>query len=96
MSTTSNVRTFPQTALALAPAAAAAQPGHPGTATELSEGLEPLWALFRRHGSLRVMSAAASHFALTGEPNLARPLRALDETARHEVIAVLASLQLTS
>ncbi|MFD3741858.1 dihydrodipicolinate synthase family protein [Streptomyces sp. NPDC058629] len=85
--------TFPQTALALT---RAAQAGHAGTATELSEGLEPLWALFRHHGSLRVMSAAASHLGLTEEPNLPRPLRALEETARREVAAALDALQLTS
>jgi 4-hydroxy-tetrahydrodipicolinate synthase len=85
--------TFPQTALALT---RAAQAGHAGTATELSEGLEPLWALFRRHGGLRVVSAAASHLGLTGEPNLPLPLRGLDETARREVVATLDALQLTS
>ncbi|MFG2373192.1 dihydrodipicolinate synthase family protein [Streptomyces sp. NPDC048504] len=82
--------TFPRTALALT---RAAQAGH---ADQLSAGLEPLWALFRRHGSLRVMSAAASHLGLTGEPNLPRPLRGLDETARQEVVAALDALGLTS
>jgi 4-hydroxy-tetrahydrodipicolinate synthase len=42
------------------------------------------------------MSAAASHLGLTGEPNLPRPLRGLDETARREVVAVLDALALTS
>ncbi|MEV8540406.1 dihydrodipicolinate synthase family protein [Streptomyces sp. NPDC051572] len=85
--------TFPQTALALT---RAAQAGHADQADQLSAGLEPLWALFRRHGSLRVMSAAASHLGLTGEPNLPRPLRGLDETARREVVAVLDALGLTT
>ncbi|MDH6219670.1 dihydrodipicolinate synthase family protein [Streptomyces pseudovenezuelae] len=85
--------TFPQTALALT---RAAQAGHADQAAELSEGLEPLWALFRRHGSLRVISAAASHLGLTQEPNLPRPLRGLDETARQEVVAALDALGLTS
>jgi 4-hydroxy-tetrahydrodipicolinate synthase len=85
--------TFPRTALALT---RAAQAGHAGPAADLSEGLESLWALFRRHGGLRVMSAAASHLGLTGEPNLPRPLRGLDETARREVVAVLDALALTS
>ena len=85
--------TFPQTALALTRAARA---GHADRAAELSEGLEPLWALFRRHGSLRVISAAASHLGLIEEPNLPLPLRGLDETARQEVVAALDALGLTS
>ena len=85
--------TFPRTALALA---RAAQAGHADQAAELSDRLEPLWALFRRHGSLRVVSAAASHLGLTDEPNLPRPLRGLDETARQEVAAALDTLGLTS
>ena len=37
--------------------------------------LEPLWALFRRYGGIRVVAAAAALRGLTGEPNLPRPLR---------------------
>ncbi|MEU0719608.1 dihydrodipicolinate synthase family protein [Streptomyces lavendulocolor] len=85
--------TFPRTALAVT---RAARDGRAGEAAELSAGLEPLWALFRRHGSLRVMSAAASHLGLTDEPNLPRPLRGLDGTARREVVAALDALGLTS
>jgi 4-hydroxy-tetrahydrodipicolinate synthase len=40
---------FPQTALAIARSKESAQ----------SERLEPLWALFRHYGSLRVVAAAA-------------------------------------
>lgn len=85
--------TFPETALAIARAARA---GHADQAVELSDRLEPLWVLFRRHGSLRVISAAASHLGLTDEPNLPRPLRGLDDTARQEVAAALDTLGLTS
>ncbi|WP_328876026.1 dihydrodipicolinate synthase family protein [Streptomyces sp. NBC_00287] len=85
--------TFPLTALVLT---RAAQAGHAGSALGLSDALDPLWALFRRHGSLRVMSAAASHLGLTGEPNLPRPLRGLDETARQDVVAALDALGLTA
>lgn len=85
--------TFPQTALALT---RATQSGDTSRATDLSDELEPLWALFRRHGSLRVMSAAASHLGLTGEPNLPRPLRGLDEAARQDVAAALNTLGLTA
>ncbi|UUU36596.1 dihydrodipicolinate synthase family protein [Streptomyces sp. CA-210063] len=85
--------TFPQAALALT---RAARSGDAERALDLSDELEPLWALFRRHGSLRVMSAAASHLGLTGEPNLPLPLRALDEVARQDVVAVLSALKLTA
>lgn len=85
--------TFPRTALALT---RAAQAGDAGRAAELSEALEPLWSLFRRHGSLRVMSAAAAHLGLTGEPNLPRPLRGLDVAARRDVADVLDALGLTA
>jgi 4-hydroxy-tetrahydrodipicolinate synthase len=85
--------TFPQAALALT---RAAQSGDLDRATDLSDELEPLWALFRRHGSLRVISAAASHLGLTGEPNLPLPLRGLDEAARQDVVGVLSALKLTA
>ncbi|WP_225101376.1 dihydrodipicolinate synthase family protein [Streptomyces sp. CoH27] len=85
--------TFPQAALALT---RAAQSGDAGRASHLSADLEPLWALFRRYGSLRVMSAAASHLGLTSEPNLPRPLRGLDEAARQDVVTALHHLGLTA
>ncbi|MFF0155948.1 dihydrodipicolinate synthase family protein [Streptomyces sp. NPDC005263] len=85
--------TFPLTALALT---RAAQAGHAGPAAGMSDGLEPLWTLFRRHGSLRVMCAAASHLGLTGEPNLPRPLRGLDDAAHRDVVEALDALGLTA
>ncbi|MFJ9102420.1 dihydrodipicolinate synthase family protein [Streptomyces sp. NPDC102405] len=85
--------TFPQTALALT---RAARSGAADRALDLAGELEPLWALLRRHGSLRVMSAAASHLGLTEEPNLPLPLRGLDEAARQDVVAVLSALDLTA
>ncbi|KND33510.1 dihydrodipicolinate synthase family protein [Streptomyces acidiscabies] len=75
---------FPRTALAIAR----------DPAGEVSGRLEPLWALFRRHGSLRVVSAAASRLGLVREPNLPRPLRELGAVDRREVVAVLDSLGL--
>ncbi|WP_392749640.1 dihydrodipicolinate synthase family protein [Streptomyces sp. LN590] len=84
---------FPQAALVIA---RAAQAGRTAWATELSDALEPLWTLFRRHGSLRAMSAIASHLGLTKEPNLPRPLRGLDDAARRDVVAVLNVLGLTA
>ncbi|MEV5537498.1 dihydrodipicolinate synthase family protein [Saccharopolyspora shandongensis] len=60
-----------------------------GEATVLSDQLSPLWTLFRRYGSIRVVSAAAEHLGLITGPNLPRPLLGLDPTARKEVAAVL-------
>jgi 4-hydroxy-tetrahydrodipicolinate synthase len=37
--------------------------------------LEPLWDLFRRYGSVRVVATAAALRGFTGEPNLPRPLQ---------------------
>ncbi len=38
------------------------------------EDFEPLWDLFRRYGSVRVVATVAALRGLTGEPNLPRPL----------------------
>ncbi|WP_431047061.1 dihydrodipicolinate synthase family protein [Streptomyces sp. P1-3] len=82
---------FPETALALT---RAARNGDAGRAAALSDRLEPLWELFRRHGSLRVMSAAASHLQRAAEVNLPLPLRGLAPDARRQLIAVLEDLDL--
>ena len=57
--------------------------------------LEPLWALFRRHGSVRVVATAAALLGLAGEHNLPRPLRVLDGDDRTELEAALRELELT-
>ncbi|GAA3798315.1 dihydrodipicolinate synthase family protein [Amycolatopsis tucumanensis] len=59
-----------------------------------SERLRPLWDLFARHGSIRVVAAAATHLGLTGERVLPRPLLELDGAARREVIDTLRELNL--
>jgi 4-hydroxy-tetrahydrodipicolinate synthase len=82
---------FPETALALTHAA---RNGDPGRAAALSDRLEPLWELFRRHGSLAVMSAAASHLRLAAEVNLPLPLRGLAPDTRRRLITVLEDLNL--
>jgi 4-hydroxy-tetrahydrodipicolinate synthase len=51
--------------------------------------LAPLWELFRRHGSVRVVATAAALLGLAGAHNLPRPLRLLDGEARREVEAAL-------
>jgi 4-hydroxy-tetrahydrodipicolinate synthase len=57
-----------------------------------SERLEPLWALFRKYGGIRVVATAAVALGLAGERNLPRPLQLID---RAEVTSVLESLGLT-
>ncbi|WP_328541164.1 dihydrodipicolinate synthase family protein [Streptomyces sp. NBC_00371] len=84
---------FPTAALAIT---RAAQAGNTAEATVLSERLEPLWQLFRRYGSLRVMSAAAEQLGLAKDPNLPRPLQGLPLPARHELAAAIASTGLTA
>ncbi|MFG3369547.1 dihydrodipicolinate synthase family protein [Streptomyces sp. NPDC048156] len=84
---------FPTTALAIT---RAAQVGDTTEATALSERLEPLWQLFRRYGSLRVMSAAAEQLGLAEDSNLPRPLQGLPLPARHELAAALAATGLTA
>ena len=75
---------FPQAALAIVRA----------TDTAPSDRLEPLWALFRRYGSLRVMAAAAELMGKAAAPALPFPLRALHGEARETLAAVLERLQL--
>ena len=60
------------------------------TGEPASARLEPLWALFRRHGGVRASwRTAAALLGLAGERNLPRPLRLLDGDARAEVEAAL-------
>jgi len=78
--------TFPEPALALT---RAARSGDPDRARAESERLQPLWDLFARYGSLRVVAAAAAH-------NLPLPLRGLNAEARAEVATVLEELGLSA
>jgi 4-hydroxy-tetrahydrodipicolinate synthase len=75
---------FPQAALAIV------HEGDPAAAR-----LEPLWALFRRHGGVRVVATAAALLGLAGERNLPRPLRMLDGDARIELDDTLRALELS-
>ncbi len=75
---------FPRAALAVV------EEGGPASAR-----LEPLWALLRRHGGIRVVATAAAMLGLAGEHNLPRPLRLLDGAARAELEATLGTLGLT-
>ena len=60
-----------------------------------SARLEPLWALFRRHGGVRVVATAAALLGLAGEHNLPRPLRTLDGDARTALEDALRTLELS-
>lgn len=77
---------FPTTALMIA---RATQSDDAQAAIEASNRLEPLWVLFRRYGSLRVMSAAAEALHLASSPNLPLPLLGLDTAARSELKVAL-------
>lgn len=83
--------TLPEPALAIT---RAAQAGDAATTTAESERLQPLWELFTRHGSLRVVSAIAELLDLVGHPNLPRPLRDLPDDDRAAVTHVVQRLAL--
>ncbi|MFB2581397.1 dihydrodipicolinate synthase family protein [Herbiconiux sp. P15] len=83
--------TLPAPALAITRAALA---GDHATAAAESARLDPLWALFARHGSYRVTAAIAEHLELVAPDCLPRPVRGLDAPARAEVAHLLATLHL--
>jgi 4-hydroxy-tetrahydrodipicolinate synthase len=76
---------FPEAASALARAAMA---GDRDEADRRDAALAPLWDLFRTHGSLRIVYAAARMMGLTtAEPP--RPLLAINDALRAKVAAAL-------
>jgi 4-hydroxy-tetrahydrodipicolinate synthase len=83
--------TLPAPALTITRAAAT---GQSAVALAESARLAPLWTLFGRFGSLRVMAAIAEHYGLAAHRSLPLPLRGLDDAARTETIAVVESLGL--
>ena len=62
-----------------------ARAGDADAAYAISHEFEPVWALFRRYGSVRVVSAAAHMLGLSPEPNLPRPLLGLPQAGREEL-----------
>ena len=72
---------WPQLCLAIT---RAAQRGDADEARRLSDQLAPVWALFGRYGSLRVVAVIAENMGLVSSPNLPRPLLGLsgDDRAR--------------
>jgi len=85
--------TLPAIALALT---RAAQSGDADGAREISEGLQPLWDLFGRHGSLRVTAAIAEHLGLAPAHCLPLPIRGLDGSRRDDVERVCELLDLSA
>lgn len=84
---------LPQTCLAIT---RAAQAGNADEAAQLSARLEPLWALFRQHGSLRVVSAIAEELGLVSAQNLPLPVRGLSDENRVLVRRIVSDLELTA
>ena len=70
---------FPQTAKVIVDSAVA------DPALEASAALEPVWALFRTYGSLRVTATMAEVLGLVEAPCLPRPLQSLGAGGRSKV-----------
>jgi 4-hydroxy-tetrahydrodipicolinate synthase len=85
--------TLPETALRISRAALSGD--HARAITE-SERLEPLWALFRTHGSYRVTAAIGELLGLTAPDSLPRPVQGLTASARQLVARVVDELDLRS
>jgi len=66
--------------------------GDPDQAAAMSARLRPVWDLFDAYGSYRVVSAIAEELGLVSHPNLPRPVRGLDRTARAQVRTALSRL----
>lgn len=83
---------FPHAAKEITDAAAR---GDHERVVQLSERLQPLWGLFRKHGgSIRVMAAAAGALGLTDADCLPRPLLPLSAADVADVSAVISRLGL--
>lgn len=83
---------FPQTAKQITDAAAAQDHVR---VTALTARLEPLWALFRKHGgSIRVIAAAAGVLELTDTDCLPRPLQPLSAADIADIAHVISSLDM--
>lgn len=77
---------FPRTCLQMT---RLAQAGRGEEAEQISILLEPLWALFRQYGSLRVASAFAQQLGFITEPALPLPLLPLNSSVNEQLAAVL-------
>ncbi|MBK1787906.1 dihydrodipicolinate synthase family protein [Prauserella cavernicola] len=83
--------TLPEPALRIT---RAAQAGDTSGAVEASGHLRPLWDLFARHGSFRVIAGVAEELGLATRPCLPRPLLGLPDADRAEVRRVIERLEL--
>jgi|TARA_B100000378_G_scaffold220157_1_gene183527 4-hydroxy-tetrahydrodipicolinate synthase len=79
---------LPRPALDLA---RAAQAGRRDEVARIEAGFAPLWSLFQRHGSLRVVHAIANHLGLT-DAQPPRPILPLDDRARADTIRAIRPL----
>ncbi len=83
---------FPETAKQITEAAAAQDHAR---VTALTTRLEPLWALFRKHGgSARVIAAAAGVLGLADTDCLPRPLQSLSAGDIADIARVISALEL--
>ncbi|MGM0559526.1 MAG: dihydrodipicolinate synthase family protein [Pseudomonadota bacterium] len=82
---------FPEAAMAIT---RAAQAGRKSEATRLCERLNPLWALYKQHGSLRVIATAAELRERVTYPCLPEPLLPLQGAERQELTTCLDELEL--
>lgn len=72
----------------------AARCGNAAQALALSAQLEPLWMFFRKHGSVRVVAAAAELLGMATAPCLPLPLFSLGGDERQELARVIDKLGL--
>ncbi|MEA3142312.1 MAG: 4-hydroxy-tetrahydrodipicolinate synthase [Gammaproteobacteria bacterium] len=82
---------FPKSCMAIV---RAAQQGDTAEVSRINGALEPVWALFRTHSSLRVMYAIAKHQGLSwAEPP--KPILPLGPSAQKTVVEEIARLNLS-
>ncbi|MFD2117886.1 dihydrodipicolinate synthase family protein [Paenibacillus yanchengensis] len=77
---------YPEICMKIARAALA---GQSELADNLSNRLAPLWQMFLKYGSLRVIATIAEMLGLTDTPNLPLPLQSLNGAARLELETML-------
>jgi 4-hydroxy-tetrahydrodipicolinate synthase len=61
-----------------------------------SAQLAPLWRMFQKYGSLRVVAAMAEMQGLIDNPSLPLPLKGLNEIARLDLVEIIANVNLNN